>query len=164
MDVICLLGQNQGLLPTRGSVMLDFVFLAMFVIVLVLGVSIYLVRYRRLFELHKQIQVTTGIVLLVVVVAFEVDIRFYTDWQALAAPSSLSAETIRRLLWIHLFFAVPTPFLWVFVIWHGLTKFPRPATPGPYSRTHIFWGWLAVIGMVLTAITGWIFYYAAFVA
>lgn len=164
MDVIYLLGQNAGFLPTRGSVMLDFVFLAMFAIILVLGISIYLVRYRRMFELHKQIQVISGIVLLVAVVAFEIDVRFFTDWQALAEPSSFSPTTIRTLLWIHLAFAVPTPFLWVFVIWHGLTKFSDPAEPGPYSRIHIFWGWLAAIGMLLTAVTGWVFYYAAFVA
>ncbi|WP_233216569.1 DUF420 domain-containing protein [Blastopirellula marina] len=159
-----LLAQNAGFLPTRGSIMIDFVFLAMFGIILILGISIYLVRYRRMYEVHKWIQIVTGIVLLLAVLAFEVDMRFFTDWQALAEPSSFGMATVKGLLYFHLLFAVPTPVLWIFVIWHGLTKFPNPAAPSPYSKTHIFWARLAAIGMLLTAVTGWVFYYAAFVA
>ncbi|MEW4451772.1 DUF420 domain-containing protein [Bremerella sp. JC817] len=164
MNVWTLLAQNAGFLPTRGSVMIDFVFLAMFGIILILGVSIYLVRYRRLFQLHKWIQIVTGSVLLLAVLAFEIDMRFFTDWQELAAPSSFGMPTVNGLLYFHLLFAVPTPFLWIYVIWHGLAKFPSPPQPGPHSKAHILWGRIAAIGMLLTAVTGWIFYYAAFVA
>ncbi|WP_234824300.1 DUF420 domain-containing protein [Bremerella cremea] len=159
-----LLAQNAGFLPTRGSIMIDFVFLAMFGIILILGISIYLVRYRRMYEVHKWIQVITGIVLLLAVLAFEIDMRFFTDWEALAEPSSIGMNTIKGLLYFHLLFAIPTPLLWIFVIWHGLLRFPNPAAPNAYSNTHIFWARLAAIGMLLTAVTGWIFYYAAFVA
>ncbi len=164
MNAMTLLAQNAGFLPTRGSIMIDFVFLAMFGIILILGTSIYLVRYRRMYEVHKWIQITTGIVLLLAVLAFEVDMRFFTNWQALAEPSSFGMATVKGLLYFHLLFAIPTPLLWIFVIWHGLTKFPNPAAPSPYSNTHIFWARLAAIGMLLTAVTGWVFYYAAFVA
>jgi putative membrane protein len=50
------------------------------------------------------------------------------------------------------------------VIIQGLRKFPRPPAPGVHSTSHKFWGWLAAISMSMTAITGWIFYYLAFVA
>ncbi|PQO34524.1 DUF420 domain-containing protein [Bremerella cremea] len=164
MNAMTLIAQNAGFLPTRGSIMIDFVFLAMFGIILILGTSIYLVRYRRMFEVHKWIQVVTGVVLLLAVLAFEIDMRFFTDWQALAEPSSYGMGTVKGLLYFHLLFAIPTPLLWIFVIWHGLAKFPNPAAPSPYSNTHIFWARLAAIGMLLTAVTGWVFYYAAFVA
>lgn len=164
MNALTLIAQNAGFLPTRGSIMIDFVAAAMFGIILVLGISIYLVRYRRQYQLHKWIQIITGVVLLVAVTAFEVDVRFFTNWEDLAAPSSFSSQMIRGLLYFHLLFAIPTPLLWIFVIWHGLTKFPNPAQPSPYSQTHIFWARLAAIGMLLTAVTGWVFYYAAFVA
>ncbi|MBA2116582.1 DUF420 domain-containing protein [Bremerella alba] len=164
MNTVSLIAQNAGFLPTRGSIMIDFVFVAMFGIILVLGISIYLVRYRRLYQLHKWIQIITGVVLLVAVTAFEIDVRFFTDWEALAEPSSFGSATVHGLLYFHLLFAIPTPLLWIFVIWHGLAKFPNPAQPSPYSQTHIFWARLAAMGMLLTAVTGWVFYYAAFVA
>ena len=62
----------DGFLGTRASFMLDVVFLAMLAIVPVLCWSVYLVRYRRNYALHKRIQLLTGLVLLVAVVAFEV--------------------------------------------------------------------------------------------
>lgn len=164
MNVLTLLAQNAGFLPTRGSIMIDFVFLAMFGIILILGTSIYLVRYKRMYQVHKWTQITTGIVLLLAVLGFEVDMRFFTDWQALAEPSSFGMPAVKGLLYFHLLFAIPTPLLWIFVIWHGLAKIPNPPQPSPASRTHIFWARIAAVGMVLTAVTGWIFYYAAFVA
>lgn len=157
---------HRGFLPTRGSFMLDFVFVAMFAIIAVMAVSIWLVRYRRQYELHKRLQITLGLVLLVAVTAFEIDLQFITqDWRPLAEPSPFYASGfVDCCLWVHLCFAVPTPLLWIFVIVQGLRKFPRPAQPGPYSRRHIFWARLAAAGMFLTAFTGWIFYWVAFVA
>lgn len=159
---------GSGFLPyARGSLMLDFVFVAMFGILLVLAYSIYLVKYRQAYELHKKIQIASAIVLLVAVAAFEIDMRLFTDWEALAEPSILwnyhGVNLVWILLAIHLCFAVPTPFIWAFVIYEGLRKFPHPVTPGPHSARHRRWGWIAAIGMLLTSLTGWIFYVAAFV-
>lgn len=148
--------------------MLDFVFLAMFGIIPIMAFSIYLVRYRQRYELHKRLQVILGITLLSAVTAFEVDMRFFTDWKELAAPSPYFHPDQWSGVWyslvIHLAFAIPTPFLWVFVIVQGLRRFPSPARPCEYSRSHLFWARLAAIGMTLTAVTGWIFYWLAFVA
>jgi uncharacterized membrane protein YozB (DUF420 family) len=65
---------------------------------------------------------------------------------------------------IHLFFAVTTTVLWLAVIVRALRKFPSPPAPCDHSASHMFWGRLAAIDMALTALTGWIFYYLAFVA
>jgi cytochrome b subunit of formate dehydrogenase len=67
-------------------------------------------------------------------------------------------------LWVHLFFAIPTAVLWIFVIVQALRKFDDPPLPNAYSAQHKFWGWIAAIEMTLTAVTGWAFYYLAFVA
>lgn len=154
------------LLPTpRGSLMLDFVVAAMFGILLLLAVSIYLVRVKRKYELHKRLQIGMALVLLAAVIAFEVDVRFFTDWRDLAAGSPYYASgAVSAALLVHLCFAVPTPILWTVVIVRALRNYPSPPTPGPHSRSHRRLGWLAVIGMALTAITGWVFYYLACVA
>lgn len=168
MGALALIGQNYGFLPTRGSFMLDFVFVAMFGIIVLLGVSIYLARVQKKYQLHKRIQIVIGVVLLVTLVAFEIDIHRPPTWRELAAPSPYfdgdSIGAVYISLWIHLCFAVPTPVLWIVVIWRALKRFPNPPVPGDHSASHIFWGWLAAIGMLMTAVTGWVFYFLAFMA
>jgi hypothetical protein len=156
-----------GFIPgSRGSLMLDVVFLAMFLIVPLMGLSIYLVKYRRRFLLHKWMQVWMGLVLLVAVVAFELDMRFFTNWESMAADSPYWVEGQWNAVWyslvVHLCFAIPTPLLWIFVIVQALRKFPNPPHPNKYSPNHIFWARTAAIEMTLTAVTGWVFYVLAF--
>jgi uncharacterized membrane protein YozB (DUF420 family) len=154
----------HGFLGTRGSFMLDVVFLAMFAVVPAMAVSIYLVKIRRRYTLHKWLQVTLGAILLTAVLAFEVDMRIH-GWRARAEPSPYYiSKLVDGMLYVHLFFAVPTVLVWGYVIIDALRKFPRPPFPGPHSRRHKFWGWFAAVEMTMTAVTGWIFYWMAFVA
>ena len=60
----------NGILPTRGSLMLDLVAVAMVAVTLVLAFSIYQVRIRRNFSGHRFIQVTTAIALSIALGAF----------------------------------------------------------------------------------------------
>ena len=158
----------DGFLGTRGSLMLDIVFLAMFAVLPVLAVSIALVK-RTHFAWHKTLQLILGSVLLLAVVAFEIDMRM-TGWEARAIPSPYFEAAAKWScpagisLIIHLFFAVPTTLLWIFVIVMALRRFASPPRPNSYSAAHKFWAWLATVEMVGTAITGWIFYYLAFIA
>jgi len=168
----------DGFLGTRASIMLDVVFVAMFAVLAVMAVSIYLVRYRRLYLLHKRIQVVLGTVLLITVGAFEVDMQWLTEWELRAAaspyfvadysattPASAKwGSTVGKSLLVHLAFAVPTFVLWVFVIVQGLRYFPHPPQPNAYSARHKAWARLAAFGMTVTSLTGWVFYYLAFVA
>lgn len=157
----------HGFLGTRASLMLDVVFLAMFAVVPALAVSIGLVK-RSNFALHKLLQATLGAVLLVAVLAFEVDMRFFTDWRTRAAESPYFQGPGWNAVWtslaIHLSFAVPTLLVWIAVIGLALKRFPAPPQPNAHSQLHKKLGWLATIGMTLTAVTGWIFYWLAFVA
>lgn len=160
----------DGFLGTRASFMLDFVFLAMFLVVPLMGFSIWLVKYRQQYLWHKRLQVLLGMVLLVAVVAFEADIRI-SEYQghpwstrAFVPPATAPAPIVYQVLYVHLFFAVTTTVLWIFVIVQALRKFDKLATPNAYSTTHMFWAKLAAIDMTLTAVTGCTFYYLAFMA
>jgi len=158
----------NGFLGTRGSFMLDVVLLAMFAIVPLLGWSIYLVRVRQRHALHKRIQIVLATVLFVAVAAFEVDMRFFTDWEQRAAASRFYHRGTWDGVWlsltIHLLFAIPTLVLWVWVLVAALRHFPKPPAPGAHSRHHRCFGQLAAWGLLLTAMTGWLFYWVAFVA
>jgi hypothetical protein len=172
---VILLAQNpyrgiSGFIPgSRGSLMLDVVFAAMFVVVPVLAASLYLVKCRRRYALHKTIQLSTASVLLVAVVLFELDIRI-NGWEERATPSPYFdaahkwSSVAGQSLILHLSFAVPTLLLWIHVTAAALRNFSRPPLPGPHSRAHARLGWLAAVGMLMTAVTGWVFYWLAFVA
>lgn len=158
----------NGFLGTRASLMLDIVFVAMFVVVPVLGYSVYLVKYQRRYLLHKRIQLLLGSVLLATVVLFEVDMRL-NGWRDRAQPSPYyGSESAPGLVWYalytHLLFAVTTALLWIAVTVQALRRFPQPPAPNEHSRWHLRWGKAAAIDMALTALTGWIFYWLAFVA
>ncbi len=158
------LADVAGFLPTRASFMLDFVCLAMIGIVVVMGISIGLVRKGK-FHAHKRIQITTAIILLATILAFEIDMRFVTDWRTLAEPSPWYASgLVDLMLSVHLMFAIPTPLVWIVTLVQALRKFPDPPRPGAHSGSHRRWGWASVILMNLTAVTGWMFYWVAFVA
>ncbi|MDG2185445.1 MAG: DUF420 domain-containing protein [Mariniblastus sp.] len=171
-DLIALSFQNnqlfllgsRGFLPARGSLMLDIVVCAMLLVVVVLGFSIFLVRSKREYRLHRAIQITLALVLAVAIIAFEIDIRFFSDWRSAAEQSRFYPSGLVDLsLWVHLAFAIPTPFIWAYVLIGALRRF-QPVGPGRYSQFHRRWGWIASIAMLLTALTGWVFYYLAFVA
>ena len=149
--------------------MLDVVFLAMFAIVPAMFVSIYLVKFRGRYLLHKQIQLSLGLILLVAVTAFEVEQIFF-PWEPRAQPSPFFdanqpwSGPVGISLMIHLLFAIPTPFLWTFVIVQALRKFSRNPFPNDYSARHRGWARIAAFEMTMTAVTGWVFYVLAFVA
>jgi uncharacterized membrane protein YozB (DUF420 family) len=162
-----LFAQLPGFLGTRASLMLDVVFVAMFLVVPLMAIGIALAK-RGQYVLHKRLQLATAAVLLLAVLAFEIDMRFFTDWRLLAAPSPYFSANgwnpVTISLTIHLFFAVPTLLLWIVVVARALKYFPCPPRPGAHSEAHKLMGWLATVGMVMTAVTGWGFYWLAFVA
>ncbi len=147
----------------RGSFVLDFVFVAMFVVCVVMVASILSVRFRKAYQLHRLLQVSLAVVLAIAVGIFEIDVRFFTDWRELARPSAYyESGYVDLALWIHLAFAIPTPFVWAYVVIRALRYFPNPAKPGSHSQSHRFWGRIAAGLMLMTAITGCIFYWLAF--
>jgi uncharacterized membrane protein YozB (DUF420 family) len=153
----------NGFLPTRGSIVLDAIFIGMFLISAAMIISVCLVRFRKQYRVHRRLQIWLAVFLAVAVVVFEIDVRFITDWRKLAEPSRFyESGMVDRWLWIHLAFAIPTPFIWIFVVVKALRKFAPDAVPNDHSRSHRFWGWIAVASMLMTAITGCVFYWLAF--
>ena len=149
--------------------MLDFIALAMLAVVFVLGLSIYLVRAKKNKRLHRTIQIATAVTLTIALIAFEIDVRFITKWRELAeAAPFYQAGWVDRCLAIHLVFAIPTPLVWGAVIFMALRGFKSDLSSEMavtnFNRFHRISGRTAAVLMLMTAITGWIFYYVAFVA
>jgi putative membrane protein len=161
---------KDGFLGYRTSFMLDFVVVALVLIVPVLIYSLYAVKIRHQYKLHRNLQLLLGIVLLVAVALFEYDLQFVQKgWQNVVAKRAtpLTADQlsfVRTILRIHLIFAISTPLLWIATITLALRRMPNPPQPCAHSNLHKRLGWLSTIDIVMTSVTGLIFYYFAFIA
>ncbi len=161
---------QHGFLGYQSTFMLDFVVTALLLIVPAQLASLYLVKVRRKYVAHRNLQLLLGGVLLVAVTGFEVDVQLiHGGWETIVSERqpSLSTEqlyAVRQALNIHLVFAISTPLLWAATITLALRRMPRPPGPCAHSRLHMRLGWLSVIDLVMTSATGLFFYYRAFVA
>ncbi|MEZ6096791.1 MAG: DUF420 domain-containing protein [Pirellulaceae bacterium] len=157
---------NYGFLPTRGTFMLDFVVIAMFGVSALLLASVFMVRNGKRYDFHKRLQTILGVVLLITVIAFEVDIQFVKPhWRDLAKESAFfESGWVDRSLIFHLLFAVPTPFVWGFLIFSAYRNMGPKYENTAYRSKHRRMGWIGTVLMLMTAVTGWVFYYVSFVA
>jgi putative membrane protein len=159
----------SGFLPGRASIMLDVIVVTMFVVLIALAASLWLVKYRKQYSRHKAIQIVLASCLIAVLVLFEIDIHFVDNWvdRADASPYFDAASRtglVANALAIHLVFATSTFALWLMVIVAALRNFNSPPSPNEHSRFHKRWGTIAAADMVLTTLTGWAFYWLAFIA
>lgn len=143
--------------------MVDVVVVAMLGVLATLAVSVWLVRSRKCYALHKQIQLALALALLSVVALFEAEVRI-NGWRGRAETSPYYNSLVMPVLAVHLVFSISTCLIWLKVIVDALRKYDNPPRPGPHSASHRFWAWLAAIDMVGTAVSGWTFYWLAFAA
>lgn len=161
---------KDGFLGYRTSFMLDFVVIALVLIVPILVYSLFAVKVRRQYQLHRTLQLLLGAILLVAVGLFEVDLQFIQGgWLNVVDKREIrlteeQLSFVRLLLRVHLCFAISTPLLWAVTIGLALRHIPSPPQPSPHSGLHKTLGWLSTLDIVLTSVTGLVFYYFAFVA
>jgi len=157
------LGGIDGFLGTRASIGMDVVLVGLWLLLPVLGWSVVLVRRGR-YSTHKALQLLIAAALFAAIVVFEIDVRLVSDWKARARPSPWWPGGVLGALGIHLVFAVSTLGLLVWVLWEALRLFPAPPLPGAHGPRHRRFARAAAIDLVLTALTGTVFYWLAFVA
>ena len=97
---------KDGFLGYQASFMLDAVVVALVLVVPVLLFSLFSVKFRRQYTVHRNVQMVLAVTLLA----------------AVCAPH-----------------------------------------PGPHSRLHSLLGWASTLDLVMTSVTGLVFYYVAFV-
>ncbi len=129
-----------GFLPWRGPLMIDVIAVAMVLVLIGLGWSLFSVKRRQKYQRHKSIQLFLAAGLLVLLVVFEIDIQYFENWRECAKPSPYyDTATGRGLvvytLWIHLFFAITTLGLWILTILAHSGGSPRRPAP---THTAIF--------------------------
>lgn len=160
---------KDGFLGFHTSFMLDAVVVALVLVVPVLVYSLYAVKVRRDYLRHRNLQIGLAITLLAAVMAFEIDLHFVQGgWLNVVKKGPSVSDTqlafIHNVLRVHLLFAGSTPFLWAGTIILALRNMPNPPKPCAHSRVHKLLGWVSTTDLVLTSVTGLVFYYVAFVS
>ena len=163
---------RTGFLGYQTTFMLDFVVCALILIVPLLLWSLWLVKVKKSFKAHMRMQLALGIILLVAVSAFEIDVQMvHGGWENIVAQQNLAPEAlaakisvVRPWLLVHLVFAITTPLLWIVTIALALRRFGTNPVRGTHSKVHSLLGWLSTIDITLTSVTGLAFYYVAFIA
>ena len=148
---------------SRGTLVLDLIAVGLIAFVPLLAYSIHKVRAQHAYETHRKFQTGLSTLLLILVVLFEIELRTY-GWRHHAEVSPYYQTTLPPVLNVHLFFAISTSLLWLVTFLTAFRKFSRPAKPNTFSKTHKLLGRLTVFGTCMTGITGWMFYYMAFIA
>ncbi|MDA3960543.1 MAG: DUF420 domain-containing protein, partial [Planctomycetota bacterium] len=114
-------------------------------------------------RLHMRINGSIGLVLIAAVLAFEIDVRV-NGWREAAMPSPYYDTWVFPALYVHLAFAVSSLVLLLWTIIGAWRGFPRPPAPAPHSVLHRRLGKLTFLDLCCTTLSGWTFYYLAFVA
>jgi uncharacterized membrane protein YozB (DUF420 family) len=158
---------GNGFLGYPASIMLDVVVCALVVVAPTLLFSIFTVKVRRDYALHKRLQLALGALLLVAIGLFEVDMQLQGGINGILAKRSRPLSLEERaffdtLLKAHLGFAISTVVLWGITLTLALQRIPRPPTPCPHSPTHKVLGWFSAADLLLTSATGLLVYYYGF--
>jgi uncharacterized membrane protein YozB (DUF420 family) len=155
-----------GFLPFNATFMLDFVLISLVLVVPILIFGLIQV-HKKNYKLHAQTMLALGLLVLVVVIAFEVDMRYSGGIEAILTTSGRQlayTPAFKTLLGIHLFFAISTCILWVFTTIDAIKKFGlKNPQPGQYSKKHKLLGKITTLDIVGVAITGFAVYYMGFI-
>lgn len=163
---------SGGFLGYNTSLMLDVVVSALVLVVPTLVYSIYLAKFRRNYLVHRNLQVALGVVLLIAVGAFEIDMQWvHHGWENVVEKSrgaewlqTAEFARVHTILRVHLVFAISTPLLWGVTLALALKRFPSPPQPNAHSPLHKKLAWASAVDITATSVTGLIFYYFAFIA
>lgn len=143
--------------------MLDVVMISLIFVVPALLFSIFQVKVRRNYGLHKKLQVILCLAVFAVVALFEVDMQMQGGFWVMAKDSPyVDTAFLKNLLIVHLFFSISTTFLWIITFVTAMWLFPSPVGPGSFSGKHKVLAWLSVVDMVATVVTGLMVYYYGF--
>ncbi len=147
----------QGFLGTRADLIIDVVMTISGFLPAIMMFTFYLAAKGNI-RLHKNMQLGLLLLVTLLVVALEVDVRS-GDLQAAGALSAYHDSTILSVIFvIHLFFAITTFVGWIWLVVKSSKLYPE----GFKTFNHKKWGKILFVDIVLTVITGWAMYIIVF--
>ncbi|MDA9951482.1 DUF420 domain-containing protein [Oligoflexaceae bacterium] len=147
---------------SRSTFVIDLITIGLIFVLPVLIWSVIQARKGR-YESHRRTQTALFLLLGILVLAFEWELHT-VNWRKGAEASPYFDGILFPFLKIHLVFAISTSFFWLITFVSAFFAFPRPARPTRFSRAHKTIARITVVDTFFTSVTGWTFYYLAFIA
>lgn len=152
---------GESFLGQRGDALIDIGMLSIVAVVPVLIWSWILARDRS-WVMHKRVQLTTAIVLGIVVLLFEMDLSQKGGVFAITATSPYAGSGVLNFwIWTHTAFAISSTIVWLLLVIASLIKFPSPPLPAAFP-THRYFGRLGMMLMLGSGVTAIPMYYYGF--
>ena len=151
----------RGFLGTRADILMDVAIILFTVLPLILGVGILLARNRS-YRRHRNLQTATLVIVFLMIILFETNIRLAGGTSAFLAESSVDPRFLRSFLRFHIAVATLTALSWTVLVVRSWRKFGG-VLPGAFSRTHRVWGWFTFGGVFILSSTGCALYVFLFV-
>ncbi len=148
--------QIPGFLGTRGDLIVDIVMVASAALPFLLFIAIRFAKKER-YDLHKWSQIILFTVVNLLVIALEMDIRFGGLDKVIEQSRYYGSNTLATIFVIHLFFAVSSTLLWLWLIIISVRRYPVH-----FRFPHKKYGLIVFADVIMTTITGWILYALAF--
>jgi len=148
---------QPGFLGTRSPLFMDIVsVIVVFLPFLIFG-AILLAKKKR-YQAHESVQKLLFIVTVIVVLFFEVGVRYIGGYEVLIEGSSVEHNYFIYVLIFHIIISVVTLILWSMIL-YSARRYKREKTlPGLYSEAHKKAGQRTFIGIILTMLTGgWVY-------
>ena len=155
--------EGAGIFGTRADLIVDLVLISMWILPFLFIFSFRLAK-KKAYETHRNIQIASLILVTIMVVLFEINIRFYALTESIDKDLYYGFEVfnVNILLITHIFIAVATFLCWVYLVIKSLKSFPNKL-PGSYSMTHKQLGILIFLGICFTTLSGTFIYKLLFV-
>ena len=143
---------------------MDIVVVSMIIILPLLWYSFKKVKEEHQYKLHKNIQLIMFLILFVVVLLFEYDMKQNGGIFEMVKGSAYEGTFfLNFMIYFHTFLSITTSLIWTVLIIASLIKFgSKNPKPGKFSKTHKLWGKIGMWDMALTCITGLILYIFGF--
>ncbi|MEZ4742282.1 MAG: DUF420 domain-containing protein [Bdellovibrionota bacterium] len=154
-----------GFIPgSRASFIMDSLVIAMGLFLCIIGYSIANVRKKKSVRQHRKIQLLSSTILIAAIILFEVDVRLY-GWQEQAKKSPFFDTILYPFLYLHIAIAILAFGAWMVQLITAYKRVDRELKyTSQFAANHKKLGWMATALMTATAVSGWIFYYMAFIA
>lgn len=152
---------GEPFLGQRGDALIDITMLSLAGVVPILVWSWRLARQKR-WTLHKQVQLSVAVVLGLVVLVFEIDMRQMGGVFVITAGSPYAGSTLLNTwIWVHTAFAISSALCWIVLVIASLRKFPTPPRPDAFP-SHRYYGRLGMLLMLGSGLTAVPMYYYGF--
>lgn len=150
---------EAGFLGTRALWFMDLVTLWFAFLPFLMASAISLAMRKR-YKAHMQFQTLLFVVTLLMVIIFEVGVRFSGGFTAYAEHSSISLTALATLLAVHILIAVVAVTAWAWLLVDSRRRF---RSGGGVTAGHRRYGTAVFAGMGVTSFLGVLIYLLLFV-